>query len=78
MDFSSFPLDTQNCSLELESCEYDTAAGGRFCVELWSCSSTEHAQKSTLHNVLAGTHTAQFGLSFRRRDEVTSPSYEQI
>nr|XP_029510449.1 gamma-aminobutyric acid receptor subunit rho-3-like [Oncorhynchus nerka] len=22
MDFSSFPLDTQNCSLELESCEY--------------------------------------------------------
>lgn len=21
MDFSSFPLDTQNCSLELESCE---------------------------------------------------------
>lgn len=27
MDFSSFPLDTQNCSLELESCEYGTAAG---------------------------------------------------
>lgn len=24
MDFSSFPLDTQNCSLELESCEYGT------------------------------------------------------
>lgn len=23
MDFSSFPLDTQNCSLELESCEYE-------------------------------------------------------
>uniref|UniRef100_A0A1A8L751 Neurotransmitter-gated ion-channel ligand-binding domain-containing protein n=1 Tax=Nothobranchius pienaari TaxID=704102 RepID=A0A1A8L751_9TELE len=22
MDFSSFPLDTQNCSLELESCGY--------------------------------------------------------
>ncbi|KTF80478.1 hypothetical protein cypCar_00007155, partial [Cyprinus carpio] len=24
MDFSRFPLDTQNCSLELESCEYDS------------------------------------------------------
>lgn len=23
MDFSRFPLDTQNCSLELESCEYN-------------------------------------------------------
>lgn len=27
MDFSSFPLDTQNCSLELESCEYQTTVG---------------------------------------------------
>lgn len=25
MDFSRFPLDTQNCSLELESCEYLSA-----------------------------------------------------
>lgn len=62
MDFSSFPLDTQNCSLELESCEYETAAGGRLCVELWPCSSNKHAQKSTLHNVLAGKHVAQFQL----------------
>lgn len=24
MDFSRFPLDTQNCSLELESCKFNS------------------------------------------------------
>lgn len=42
MDFSSFPLDTQNCSLELESCETHTHDFGFPCrEELLSLSSPQ-------------------------------------
>lgn len=58
MDFSSFPLDTQNCSLELESCEYQTTVGTLLFLRMTDIqtSFSEEAnfvEKSILHDVIA-------------------------
>ncbi len=52
MDFSRFPLDTQNCSLELESCEYDRVCACTLISEYYQQSTRKSLATTTCKHIL--------------------------